>query len=71
MSRWKPMHSPYGDSEQPAPQEDIWIMRDSWDEPQLTWASNIHPAMNAIGLYWTPARDGEGPPKFPSADKEQ
>lgn len=61
---WLPMHDPYGLAERPDSEQDIWIMRDEWEEPHLTWWNNIHPQMNIFGLYWTPAIDGEGPPDW-------
>lgn len=44
----------------------IWLWREGWDEPQLTAYRDIHPAMNAVGLWWHPAVDGHGRPPIPT-----
>lgn len=66
MRGWKPWLNPYGIPELPREQQDIWIMREGWEKPILTWRRKMYPEMNAIGLYWVPAIDGEGPPEWPN-----
>lgn len=67
---WNAMHDPYPRTAREYPPRDkpIWIMRDGWEKPSLTMLDELHPAMNAIGLYWAHSVDGEGPPDFPGKD---
>jgi hypothetical protein len=61
VAKWHPMHNPHRGEPYPPITKPYWIMRDGWEKPILS-RHGERPMMNAIGLYWALAVDGEGPP---------
>lgn len=61
VARWRPYLDPYRvANDYPINHKAIWLMRDGWERPMLS-SLGEHPMMNAVGLYWQPDVDGEGP----------
>ena len=58
---WYPMHNPYGTMPWHRSHKLIWLQRYEWAEPQKAPSDGLDPAMNAIGLYWTPVLDADEP----------
>lgn len=61
---WKPMMDPFGRSTGHLGHATIWVQRLEWPEPQKSPASGLHPMLNAVGLYWRPAIEGEPAPNL-------
>lgn len=69
---WFPMHDPMRlHREAPWQHRAIWLIREEWPEAQFAVYNDINPALNIIGLYWSPAIDGQGPPEFRNPMKKE
>lgn len=67
---WYPMHDAYGIyRENYLSHPLIWIQRQEWPEPQKANPRDLDRAMNAVGLFWTPALEDEPAPHLPGITK--